>query len=106
MKPVRGEAPASRAIEVCSAANVRTFWLRVRDVSRRTEGRSKKQYERYYLVFLRVELYLLLLANHRLLRYPLKVLKGESPDFMLVENPEKRRESRSLEQLVRTSKQR
>ena len=50
--------PASRVIEVRSAANVRTFWLRVREVSRRTEGRSKKQYERYYL-----GLYLLALAE-------------------------------------------
>src|SRR5215469_12566275 len=79
LKPVRREVPASRVIEVRSATNVRTFWLRVREVSRRTEGRSKKQYERYYL-----GLYLLALADHRLLRYPLKVLEGESPDFMLV----------------------
>jgi len=51
----------------------------MRDVPRRTEGRSKKRYERYYL-----GLYLLALAEHRLLRFPLKVLEGESSDFVLV----------------------
>ena len=79
LKPVRREPPASRAIEVRSAADVRTLWFKMRDVPRRTEGRSKKQYERYYL-----GLYLLALAEHRLLRFPLKVLEGESSDFVLV----------------------
>jgi hypothetical protein len=42
-------------------------------------GERKKQYERYYLA-----LYLLALADHQLLSYPLKVSEGDSPDFMLV----------------------
>jgi hypothetical protein len=54
------------------------FWLRVREVPRRIEGRTPKQYERYYL-----GLYLLALADHQLLSYPFKVTEDESPDFML-----------------------
>jgi hypothetical protein len=65
--------------EFRSPRDVRNFWLQVRDVPRRTEGRSHKQYERYYL-----GLYLLALADHGLLSYTLKVLEGDSPDFMLL----------------------
>jgi hypothetical protein len=54
------------------------FWLRVREAPRRTDGRTAKQYERYYL-----GLYLLALAERELLPYPLLVLESESPDFML-----------------------
>ena len=54
------------------------FWLWVREVPRRIEGRTPKQYERYYL-----GLYLLALANHRLLSYPLKVMEDERPDFVM-----------------------
>lgn len=64
--------------EFCSLDDVRRFWLRVRDVPRRTEGRTHKQYERYYL-----GLYLLALADHSLLSYPLNGEEGDSPDFML-----------------------
>ena len=78
-KRVRSGASANGAIQIRSASDVRAYWLKVRDVARRTEGRSKKQYERYYL-----GLYLHGLADHRVLRYPLKVLEGDSPDFMLV----------------------
>lgn len=78
-KRVRNHARANRAVQICSAPDVRAFWLKVRDVPRRTEGRSKKQYERYYL-----GVYLLALADHGVLRYPLKVLEGDSPDFMVV----------------------
>ncbi|MBV8451842.1 MAG: hypothetical protein JOZ29_06165 [Deltaproteobacteria bacterium] len=43
-----------------------------------TDGPTPRQYERYYL-----GIYLLALAGHDLLPYPLKVLEDESPDFML-----------------------
>jgi hypothetical protein len=58
--------------------DVARFWYEVRAVPRRTDGRTHKQYERYYL-----GIYLLALAEHDLLPYPLKVLGCESPDFML-----------------------
>lgn len=45
---------------------------------RRTNGRTAKQYERYYL-----GLYLLALADHQLLSYPLTVAEGEAPDFLV-----------------------
>jgi hypothetical protein len=76
---MRNDAFANRAIQIRSARDARTFWLKVRDLPRRTEGRSPKEYERYYL-----RLYLLALAQRRILRYPLKVVEGDSPDFMLV----------------------
>lgn len=57
---------------------VHSFWVNVRNVPRRTEGRTDKQYERYYAA-----LYFLALANDAALSYPLKVEEGESPDFML-----------------------
>ena len=44
----------------------------------RTEGRRHYHEERYSL-----GLYLLALAEHELLTYPLRVEQGESPDFML-----------------------
>jgi hypothetical protein len=75
-KHIRNDASTKRAIQIRSAADVQRLWLKVRDVPRRTEGRSKKQYERYYL-----GLYLLALVDRRILRYPLKVLEGDSPDF-------------------------
>ncbi len=61
-----------------SDKDVRAFWLSVREVPARIDGRTIKQYERYYL-----GLYLLALADHGLLSYPLKAEEGESPDFML-----------------------
>ena len=44
----------------------------------RGNGRTHKQYERYYLA-----LYLLALGDHELLSYPFEVVEDESPDFML-----------------------
>lgn len=70
--------PAERCWKLRSCDDVRRFWLRVREVPRRTDGRTPKQYEQYYL-----GLYLLALANHDLLSYPLEVLEDESPDFMV-----------------------
>ena len=74
--------PLPRAAEVAwefhSHDDVRRFWVRVRDVPRRTGGRTQKQYERFYLA-----LYLLALADHEALTFPFKVVEGESPDFML-----------------------
>jgi hypothetical protein len=64
--------------EFRSRDDVRRFWLRVREVPRRTDGRTTKQYERYYL-----GLYLLALADHESLSYPIEVVEGESPDFVL-----------------------
>lgn len=69
---------ANGSWEFRSLDDVRRFWLKVRDVPRRTEGRSHKQYERYY-----VARYLLALADHELLSYPFKVSEGDSPDFLL-----------------------
>jgi hypothetical protein len=58
--------------------DVASFWYQVREVPRRTDERTPKQYERYYL-----GIYLLALADHGSLPYPLKVLECESPDFIL-----------------------
>ena len=69
---------AEVSLELRSLDDVRRFWLRAREVPRRTAGRTKKQYERYY-----VALYLLALADHQALSYPLKVLEWERPDFIL-----------------------
>ena len=69
---------ANESWKLRSPDDVRRFWAKVRDVPRRTKRRTPKQYERYYL-----GLYLLALADHRLLSYPLKVSERESPDFML-----------------------
>ncbi len=65
----------------CSVADVRRFWQNVCSVPGRTEGRKHYHEERYSL-----GLYLLALAEHELLTYPLQVEQGkqhESPDFML-----------------------
>lgn len=59
-------------------ADVQRFWRGVRSVPWRTEGRKHFHEERYSL-----GLYLLALAEHELLTYPLRVEQGESPDFML-----------------------
>jgi hypothetical protein len=69
---------AEVSLELRSLDDVRRFWLTAREVPRRAAGRTKKQYERYY-----VALYLLALADHQALSYPLKVLEGERPDFTL-----------------------
>jgi len=70
--------PAEHCHEFRSRDDVRNFWHQVRTVPRRTDGRTPKQYERYHL-----GIYLLALADHNLLPYPLTVVEGESPDFML-----------------------
>lgn len=70
---------ANSSWEFRSLEDIRRFWFQVRDVPRRIEGRSHKQYERYYL-----GLYLLALADQGLLSYPFKGREGESPDFTLV----------------------
>jgi len=74
----RTASPAECRWEFRSRDDVCRFWLRVREVPRRRDGRTPKQYERYYLA-----LYLLALAEHELLPYPLEVVEDESPDFML-----------------------
>lgn len=61
-----------------SVDDVRRFWRSVCSVSARTGGRRHYHEERYSL-----GLYLLALAEHELLTYPLRVAQGESPDFML-----------------------
>ncbi|HTY55348.1 MAG TPA: hypothetical protein VMB26_09110, partial [Candidatus Binataceae bacterium] len=73
---MKSEIPRNESFH--SRRDIRRFWLKVRDVPRRSEGRAKKQYERFYL-----GLYLLALADHQLLAYPFQVLEDESPDFML-----------------------
>jgi hypothetical protein len=77
-KEPRRAYPAERQWEFRSRDEVARFWAHVRNVPRRTNGRTAKQYERYYL-----GLYLLGLADHELLSYPIEVLEGESPDFTL-----------------------
>ena len=59
-------------------SDVQRFWREVHDVPRRTNGRKHCHEERFCL-----GLYLLALATHDLLTYPLHVEQGESPDFML-----------------------
>jgi len=75
-----GASPAPWRWEFLSRDDVFRFWLRVREVPKRIDGRTPKQYERYYLA-----LYLLSLADHELLSYPVEVVEGESPDFMLTQ---------------------
>jgi hypothetical protein len=70
--------PVQQCWEFGARDDIWHFWLRVRQVPRRIEGRTPKQYERYYL-----GLYLLALANQNLLSYPVNVMEDESPDFML-----------------------
>ena len=62
-----------------SNKDVQALWRKVREVPRRSEGRSHYHQERYCL-----GLYLLALDRHGLLDYPLTVRKGESPDFVLI----------------------
>jgi hypothetical protein len=61
-----------------SNKDVRRFWRSVCSVPWRTEGRKHHHEECYSL-----GLYLLALAEHDLLTYPLRVEQDESPDFML-----------------------
>jgi hypothetical protein len=61
-----------------SIADVWRFWRSVRSVPGRTEGRRHYHEERYSL-----GLYLLALAEHQQITYPLRIEQGESPDFML-----------------------
>lgn len=75
----RSRSAAARVVwQLDSVVAVHNFWVSVRNVPRRLDGRTKKQYERYY-----VALYLLALAHDAALSYPLKVEEGDSPDFML-----------------------
>ena len=60
-----------------SAADVNAFWKRFQRVPAR-KRRSKRDEERYCL-----GLYLLALATHRKLKYPLRIEEGESPDFTI-----------------------
>lgn len=64
--------------EFRSAEDVSGFWDKYRTVPGRIDGRKRHHEERYCL-----GLYLLALADHDLLTYPLSVDEGESPDFML-----------------------
>src|SRR5208282_5092146 len=59
-------------------SDVERFWREVRDVPRRGNGRRHYHEERFCL-----GLYLLALATHEMLSYPLRVEQGESPDFIL-----------------------
>jgi hypothetical protein len=61
-----------------SREDVYRFWFRVREAPRRMQRRTPKQYERYYLA-----LYLLGLADHQLLSYPIEIAENESPDFIV-----------------------
>ena len=61
--------------------DVERFWREVRSLPSRANGRKHHQEERYCLA-----LYLLALATHEMLTYPLRVEQGESPDFMLTSN--------------------
>ncbi len=59
-------------------ADVRRFWRSVCSVPGRADGRRHYHEERYSL-----GLYLLALAEHEQLTYPLRIEQKESPDFML-----------------------
>jgi hypothetical protein len=61
-----------------SIEDVERFWGGVCSVPGRAKGRKHYHEERYSL-----GLYLLALAEHKLLTYPLRIEQGESPDFML-----------------------
>jgi len=56
---------------------VKEFWKRFQRVPAR-KRRTKRDEERYCLA-----LYLLALATHRKLKYPLRIEEGESPDFLV-----------------------
>jgi hypothetical protein len=64
--------------EFRSAHDVRRFWDEYRNVPGRVDGREHCDEERYCL-----GLYLLALADHALLSYPLSIAEGESPDFIV-----------------------
>jgi hypothetical protein len=64
--------------EFRSAGDVSRFWDKYRTVPGRIDGR-KHHHEKYYCL----GLYLLALADHDLLTYPLSVEEGEFPDFMV-----------------------
>ncbi|MGO9605835.1 MAG: hypothetical protein ACLQAT_21015 [Candidatus Binataceae bacterium] len=64
--------------KINSADDVSALWQSVREVPGRTAGRKPYQEERYCL-----GLYLLAQAANGLLKYPLRVEQGESPDFMI-----------------------
>jgi hypothetical protein len=75
---------AASAWEFRSPKDIQRFWEKAQYVPRRTQGRTKKQMERYYAA-----LYLLLLAENGLLSYPLALREeespnGELPDFMMM----------------------
>lgn len=57
--------------------DVQRFWLDVREVPARIDGRGDRPEERYCL-----GVYLLALARHRLLAYPFSVSQGNRPDFV------------------------
>jgi hypothetical protein len=70
--------------EFRSPKDIQRFWEKAQHVPRRTQGRAKKQMERYYAA-----LYLLLLAENGLLSYPFELREeesptGELPDFMMM----------------------
>jgi hypothetical protein len=67
--------------EIVSKASVEAFWLKVRDVPGRTEGRKDRPEERYCL-----GVYLLALAQHGLLDYPCNIEQGDAPDFMITKS--------------------
>ena len=70
--------PRMKTWKIDSVTDVQALWHEVREVRRRTEGRTPKEYERHYL-----GLHLLALANERRLSYPLIIEEGKSPDFLL-----------------------
>jgi hypothetical protein len=59
------------------ADDVKEFWKKFQRVPAR-KRRTKRDEERYCLA-----LYLLALATHRKLKYPLRIEEGESPDFTI-----------------------
>lgn len=77
-KPINGRSGA-RAVRwhFRNADEVREFWKKFQRVPAR-KRRTKRDEERYCL-----GLYLLALATHRKLKYPLRVEEGESPDFII-----------------------
>jgi hypothetical protein len=77
-KPVNGRNGA-RAVRwhFRTADDVKEFWKKFQRVPAR-KRRTKRDEERYCL-----GLYLLALATHRKLKYPLRVEEGESPDFII-----------------------
>jgi hypothetical protein len=67
-------------IQFHDAADLERKWRGIDlSVPGRTEGRKSYHRERYCLA-----LYLRTLAHHSLLPLPIRVVKGEAPDFLLV----------------------